>query len=67
MTRNIKFFFVFADGNRENYLDEDISMLLSYSGVSYFTYRYFANVKSIVFFCKQLSGKYQVVHQMKFY
>lgn len=51
-------FYIFAGGKRD-YLDEDLTILLSYSGVSYFTYQYFKNVKKIVVFCKQLSGKYR--------
>lgn len=49
--------YLFVGGNR-NYMDEDIMMLLSFCGVTYFTFRYLLAVKRIIFICKSLSGRY---------
>lgn len=47
----------FFPGGENNYIDEDIMRLLSFSGVSYFTFRYFGNITDVVYICKKLSGK----------
>lgn len=56
----INIFFHFTE-NQRNYIDEDVMLLLSYCGVSYFAFRFYGNVKGLVVICKRLSGEYEKI------
>lgn len=44
-------------GGQTNYLVEDLMTLLTFLGVTYFTYRFFLGVKALAVICQKLSGE----------